>query len=143
LAPAPYVRATSVDLDASAIGKVLGAKGSVVGGVLQFGIARTKPIREEGIVLPPAMGVGSGINFQPLGAGRAAITGDLVLVPTEVEPVMKALVDGGFSITALHSHMLAESPRIFFMHFWATGGALRLAGTLRQALDQMDVKRAE
>lgn len=143
LTPAPAAKAAPVDLDAAAIGQILGAKGNAAGGVLQFGILRAKPITEEGTALPGAMGVASPLNFQPLGGGRAAITGDLVMIPSEVEPVMRALAGGGIEITALHSHMLDESPRIFFLHFWATGDAIALAHSLRQALDHMDVKLAE
>ena len=54
---------------------------------------------------------------------------------------MRELRSGGVSVTALHSHMLDEQPRLFFMHFWANDGALKLATTLRRALDRMSTKR--
>jgi hypothetical protein len=87
------------------------------------------------------MGTGTGINFQPLGGGRAATTGDFVLLASEVDPVMRALRSGGIEITALHSHMLGEQPTIYFMHFWAVGSAAQLATTLRQAVDLTNVQR--
>ena len=95
--------------------------------------------------LAPAgpLGVATGIGFQPTGNGKAAITGDFVMVAHEVNPVIKALRDGGIEVTALHSHMLDEQPRLFFMHFWANDDAIKLAKTLRTALDRMaNVKSA-
>jgi hypothetical protein len=79
----------------------------------------------------------TGINFQPTGNGKAAITGDFVLVAEEVNPVIRALRADGIEITALHSHMLNEEPRLFFMHFWANDDAAKLAKGLRAALDKM------
>ena len=89
------------------------------------------------------LGAATGIGFQPTGAGRAAITGDFVMTASEVNPVIKALRAGGIEVTALHSHMLDEKPRLFFMHFWANDDAIKLAKTLRAALDDMaNVKNA-
>ena len=88
------------------------------------------------------MGVATGINFQPTGGGKAAITGDFVMIASEVNPVIRALQQNGIAVTALHSHMLTENPRLFFMHFWANDDATTLAKGLRAALDQMAVKRA-
>jgi hypothetical protein len=82
------------------------------------------------------MGVATGINFQPTGEGKAAITGDFVLTGEEVNPVVKALRDNGIEITAIHSHMLTEQPRLIFMHFWANDDAIKLARGLRAALDK-------
>jgi hypothetical protein len=82
------------------------------------------------------MGVAIGINFQPTGGGKAAITGDFVLTGNEVNPVISALRSNGIEVTALHSHMLDEQPRLFFMHFWANDDAIKLAKGLRAALDK-------
>ena len=82
------------------------------------------------------MGVATGINFQPTGGGKAAITGDFVLAGNEVNPVIKALRDNGIEVTAIHSHMLDEQPRLIFLHFWANDEALKLARGLRAALDK-------
>jgi hypothetical protein len=87
------------------------------------------------------MGTATSINFQPTGNGRAAITGDFVLIGSEVNPVIRALRDNGIQVTAVHSHMLTEDPRLFFMHFWANDEAGKLAKGLRAALDKMDVKK--
>ena len=70
------------------------------------------------------------------GNGKAAITGDFVLLSTEVNPVMKTLRENGIAVTAVHSHMLTEEPRLFFMHFWANDDAVKLAKGLRAALDK-------
>jgi len=82
------------------------------------------------------MGIATALNFQPTGGGKAAITGDFVLVAKEVNAVIKALRQNGIAVTALHSHMLEDQPRLFFMHFWANDDALKLAKGLRAALDQ-------
>ena len=87
------------------------------------------------------MGVATAINIQPTGATSAATTGDFVLIASEVNPVLRALRANGIPVTALHSHMLNESPRLLFMHFWGEGDALKLARGLRAALDEMDIKR--
>ena len=72
--------------------------------------------------------------FQPLGPERAAVAGDFVLLPAEVTPVAQALEGGGIAVTAIHSHMVDEQPRLIFLHFWGTGPADSLARTLRSAL---------
>jgi len=134
--------AEAFPLDTARIAAALGRGGSVNGGVYQVGVPRAEAVRVDGVDVPPAMGVATAINFQPTGAARAAITGDLVLIAREVAPVMQALGGAGIEITALHSHMLTEEPRLFFMHFWANGDAVTLARGLRGALDRMNVKRA-
>ena len=99
---------------------------------------RKDPINDNGMQIAPAgpMGVATAINFQPTGSGKAAITGDFVLAATEVDPVIKALRANGIEVTAIHSHMLSEQPRLIFMHFWANDDAIKLAKGLRAALDK-------
>ena len=133
--------AEELSLDQKAIESALGCSGKLNGGILQFGVPRTEVITEHAIVIPPAMGVGTAINFQPTGSGKAAITGDFVLLGKEVNPVMKALRENGIAVTALHSHMLMEEPRLFFMHFWANDDAVRLARSLKLALDLTNSKK--
>jgi len=87
------------------------------------------------------MGVATAINFQPTGDGKAAISGDFVLLGKEVDPVMRALRENGIEVTAVHSHMLFEEPRLFFMHFWANADAVTLAKGLRGALDMTNSKK--
>ena len=139
-APGP---SPAIDLDTAAIARAIGVAGAVNGGVLQFGVPRRETIREGAEVIPPAMGVATSINFQPTGGGRAAVTGDFVMRAGEVNRVIRALQQGGIAVTGLHSHMLTETPRLFFMHYWANGDAVALARTLRAALDQTQSKLAQ
>jgi hypothetical protein len=139
--PAAAAPPPPVDLDTAAIEKTLGFKGSANGGVYQFGIPRADTISEGGMTIPPAMGTAIAINFQPTGAGKAAITGDFVLLGKEVNPVLKTLRSQGIEVTALHSHMIDDSPHMYFMHFWANSDPQKLARGLRAALDLANVKR--
>ena len=128
----------AIDLDTAELDQIIGVKGKDNGGVYQFGVARRDPINEAGMSLTPPgpLGVATGIGFQPTGNGKAAITGDFVLTSDEVNPVIMALRTHGIEVTALHSHMLDEEPRLFFMHFWANDDAIELARGLRAALDK-------
>jgi hypothetical protein len=129
----------AIDLDTAQLDQIIGVKGQANGGVYQFGVPRRDPVTMDGMAVAPAgpLGVATGIGFQPTGGGNAAITGDFVMIASEVNPVIKALRSGGIEVTALHSHMLDEQPRLFFMHFWANDDAVKLAKTLRTALDEM------
>jgi Domain of Unknown Function (DUF1259) len=139
----PPGSSTPANIDMIGIDKIMGYKGQDSGGIYQFGIPRAKPVTEEGMALSGPMGAAIGINFQPTGPDTAAITGDFVLLASEVNPVIGALQANGIEVTALHSHMLSEQPRLFFMHFWANDNALKLAKGLRAALDKVDVKKPE
>ena len=129
-----------IDLDTAALDKIMGYKGSVSGGVYQFSVPRTDAISEGGMSIPPSMGTAIPLNFEPTGGGKAAITGDFVLLGSEVNPVLRALRSHGIEVTALHSHMIDDSPHLFFMHFWANDDAQKLAQGLRAALDLANVK---
>jgi hypothetical protein len=130
-----------IDLDTAQLDQIIGVKGQNNGGVYQFAVPRRDPISEGGMQLTPVgpMGVAQAIGFQPTGGGKAAITGDFVLSANEVNPVIRALRSNGIEVTALHSHMLDEQPRLFFCHFWANDDALKLAKGLRAALDKSAV----
>jgi Domain of Unknown Function (DUF1259) len=136
--PAAAGPATQIDLDTAQLDQLIGVKGQPNGGVYQFNVPRREPIKQNDMVMAPVgpMGVAIAINFQPTGGGKAAITGDFVLTNDEVNPVIKALRANGIDVTAVHSHMLDEQPRLFFLHFWATDDALKLAKGLRAALDK-------
>src|ERR1700675_1350154 len=126
----------AVDLDTAQLDQIIGVKGQANGGVYQFAVPRRDPVTENGMQLTPVwpMGVAIAIGFQPTGGGNAAITGDFVLSGDEVNPVIRALRANGIDVTAVHSHMLDEQPRLFFLHFWANDDALKLARGLRAAL---------
>ena len=137
----PAAAPPAIDLDTAALDQSLGAKGANNGGILQYTIPRAEPVKDMGMTVPPAMGSAQAINFEALGGGKAAITGDFVLIEKEVAPVMKALRDGGIEVTALHNHMLDEQPRLFFMHFWAHDDATKLAQGLKAALSHIAVAK--
>jgi hypothetical protein len=136
--PAAAGPVPQIDLDTAQLDQLIGVKGQPNGGVYQFNVPRREPIKENDMVMAPVgpMGVAIAINFQPTGGGKAAITGDFVLTNDEVNPVIKALRANGIDVTAVHSHMLDEQPRLFFLHFWANDDALKLAKGLRAALDK-------
>jgi Domain of Unknown Function (DUF1259) len=129
---------SAVDLgfDVAALDKIMGRQGSVSGGVLHYNVPRAEKLTEEGMDTPPSMGAGTVINFQPTGNGRAAIAGDFAMTGKEVGRVMKILQNNGIEPVALHSHALDDMPRLFYMHFWANGDALKLAKALRSAVDE-------
>jgi len=136
--PAPPASQPAIDLDTAQLDQIIGVKGQANGGIYGFGVPRRDPVSENGtqLVPPGPMGMATGINFQPTGGGKAAITGDFVLTGNEVNPVIQALRSNGIEVTAVHSHMLDEQPRLFFMHFWANDDAVKLAKGLRAALDK-------
>jgi hypothetical protein len=122
------------ELDTAGLAKTLGYAGRVNGGVYQVNVARTERIMEKGHEVPSSMGLTTSINFQPTGGGKAAITGDFVMISSEVNPVIRALRDNGISVAALHSHLIGETPRLYFMHFFANDDAVKLARGLKAAL---------
>jgi hypothetical protein len=141
-APAqPAATQSPLDLDTTAIDQILGRKGKANGGVYQVGVPRAEKVTESGMPIPGSMGLATALNFQPTGNGKAAITGDFVLLGSEVNAVIKALRQNGIQVTAIHSHMLEEQPRLFFMHFWANDDAAKLAKGLRAAVDQTNSKK--
>jgi hypothetical protein len=143
LSAAPAAAAPSpIDLDTAAIEQRLGAKGTNNGGVYQFSIARAEPITDDGMAVPPPMGSANAINFQPTGGGKAAITGDFVLIAKEVNPVLKALREHGIEVTAIHNHMLDDQPHLYFMHFWANDDAKKLAEGLKAALAHINIAKS-
>jgi hypothetical protein len=142
-APAPSTSpAPDLGIDTKQLDHTLAQNGKLNGVVYQFSVARAEKIVDNGMEVPASMGLATAINFQPTGSGKAAITGDFVLVGSEVNPVTKALRDNGIEVTALHSHMLTETPRLFFMHFWANDDAQKLAHGLRAALNKMNIVKA-
>lgn len=128
-------------LDTVQIAQVLGVHGRANGGVYQVSAPRADAVTLDGVEVPPAMGVATAINIQATDTNTAVATGDFVLIASEVNPVLRALRANGISVTALHSHMLNESPRLLFMHFWGEGDVVKVARGLRAALDEVNVKR--
>lgn len=125
-------------LDWIVIEEIFGKYGQRKGRVLLLSIPRAETITENGVQIPPAMGVAHAINFQAEGQNIVSTTGDFVLLANEVNPVVRILEGNGISVTAIHNHMLMETPRLFYLHFWATGQAKRLARVLKLAIEQTD-----
>ncbi len=134
--------APSVDLPTAQLDLIMGVKGQANGGVYQFGVPRKDPITEGGMAVAGAMGSANAINFQPTGGGKAAITGDFVVAGEEVNPLIRTLRENGIEVTAIHSHMLTEQPRVFFVHFWANDDAIKLAKGLRAALEKTAIAKS-
>jgi hypothetical protein len=142
VAPPTPIEPPEIDFDTGAVDQVLGAKGTNNGGVYQFSIPRAEPIKDGGMDVPTVMGLANAINFQATGGGKAAITGDFVLIAKEVNPVLKTLREHGIEVTALHNHMLDDQPHLYFMHFWANDDAKKLAEGLKAALAQINIAKS-
>ena len=141
-APAASAAAPEIGIDTAQIASILGYPVRVNAGVVQVSVPRSESIKLDGIEIPASMGLGTAINFQPTGGGKAAITGDFVMVGSEVNAVIRELRANGIEVTSLHNHLLNEEPRLFFMHFWANDDALKLARGLRAAIDKTNSRKA-
>jgi Domain of Unknown Function (DUF1259) len=138
--PAPSAPTAEPPAFVKTIEGTLGTKGRFAGGVLSFGIPRGGAITDHGMTLTTPQGVAEAINFQEAGTGKVATTGDFVLTAEEVNSVISALEEHDIAVTALHSHMLTEQPRLFFMHFWAVGSTESVASGIKAALSHVAVK---
>ena len=148
LSKTPFVPSTApsgpspgMDLDTAMIDTAMGARGQAIAGVYQVRVSRRDPITEAGVPVPAAMAWGNIVQFQPTGGGHAAVMGDFVVSGNEVNPLIQTLRANDIEVTAIHSHMLAEEPRIFYVHFWANNDAIRLAKGLRAALEKTAITK--
>ena len=123
----------NIEIDWSNVEKTIGYTGNKNGNIISFGIPRKETIKENKMILPPIMGTAISINFQKVG-DSAIVTGDFVLLAKEVEPVEDALTKAGIVVTALHTHMITEQPKLYFMHFWANSDPVKLADGLKTAI---------
>ena len=135
--------APAVDLDTAKLDQIMGVKGAATGGVYQFAVPRRDPATESGMQVNTPLGGANAVNFQPTGNGKAAITGDFLVTGDEVNPLIRALRAGDIEVTAIHSHMLDEQPRMFFIHFWANDDALKLAHNVRTALETTAIAKGQ
>jgi Domain of Unknown Function (DUF1259) len=133
--------APAIDLDTAKLEQIMGVKGTATGGVYQFTVPRRDPAMESGMQVNTPLGGANAINFQPTGRGKAAITGDFLVTGDEVNPLIRALRAGDIEVTAIHSHMLDEQPRMFFIHFWANDDAAKLARGVRTALEKTAIAK--
>jgi hypothetical protein len=139
LAPLAKSRPQALDFK-DAVERGLGRSGKVSGAVLSISAPRADPIAMNGTTIPPAAGVATAMNFEDAGNGNVATTGDFVLVGGEVAPVEASLLAHAFDVTALHSHMIDDSPHLYYMHFWAVGTPAKVAAALKDALSHVNVK---
>lgn len=136
----PASEAPELRIDTRVLDQAMGRQGKRARTVYQYVVPRAEKLTDSGMPVPETMGTGTVLNFQFLGGGRAAVTGDFVLTANEVDPAMKALRAANIEVTALHNHMLNDEPRLFFMHFWGTGDALALARGLRNVVEQISIR---
>ncbi|MFF1767660.1 DUF1259 domain-containing protein [Streptomyces sp. NPDC058249] len=135
----PTTSSPPVDLDTAAIDAAMGVKGTTDGEIYKSVYVRRETVADGPVILPPGLGATTSVNFQPLGGGRAALSGDLVMIAKEVQPALVALRRGGVELVEVHHHNLTDEPRLFFVHYWAVGDAVRLAKAIRRAVDTTNV----
>jgi hypothetical protein len=140
--PANPAPPPAIDLDTGQLDTIIGVKGQANGGVYQFAVPRREPATEGGMPVNTPLGGANALNFQPTGGGKAAITGDFLVTGEEVNPLVRTLRANGIEVTAIHSHMLTEQPRMIFIHFWANDDAVKLAKGLRAALDKTAIAKS-
>jgi hypothetical protein len=137
-APRPVVaaRPRPLTIDTALVFGTLGLRGRAQGAVAQVSTVLVPgPVTMHGQPVTPALGYGTPINIQRVGPGRAVATGDFAILGSKVAPVLEALTAHGITATALHSHLVDDEPRIYFMHFWADGRLPDVLRGLRAALD--------
>lgn len=135
-AQAPSPSKAPSGLDVAAIDRAIGKAGQVMGDVYRIGFPRTDLAVTVGSVrLKAGFALGSWAAFKSAGAS-AVVHGDLVLLDAELNPVLSALQQHGFEITAIHNHLIGESPSIMYMHYWGRGDAATLARDLKDALSR-------
>jgi len=121
-------------LNTAGIDQALGLSGQMMGDVYRVGMPRTDlSVTVHGIAIKPGFALGSWAAFRRAGA-RAVVHGDLVLAESEIDPVISKLEDAGIQITAVHNHLLGETPRVMYVHYWGEGEEAVLARNLRTAL---------
>lgn len=123
-------------LDTLALDKLVGSKGKMSQGVYKHTIGRTDVgLKDHNATVSSFAGFNTWAAWQGT-PERAAVAGDFAMLEDEVAPVIKALVENGIEVVAVHNHMVHEEPRIFFLHYWGVGAAEKLAQGLKAALDQ-------
>jgi Domain of Unknown Function (DUF1259) len=133
--PRVELRPAQTSLDPKAIEDVLGVKGQLANGVYKVTIGRTTKMEQmDGHEVGNTMGVNTWAAFAGSDA-KAIVDGDFVMFEPEVQPVLKALRGSGINIVAIHNHMIEESPRTVFLHYWGVGPTRELAQGLKAALD--------
>jgi hypothetical protein len=127
-------------LNVAMLDSIIGHKGELSKGVYKYTIGRPDiMLQEHGIPVSIFMGFNTWAAWQGT-PERAAVCGDFTMLENEVAPVIKALVENGIEVVAVHNHMVHEEPRIFFLHYWGVGPAEQLAKGLKAALNETSKK---
>jgi hypothetical protein len=137
-APRPVAAAAPqpLTIDTALVFNTLGLHGRAQGAVAQVSVVLVPgSVTMNGRTVVPALGYGTPINIQVVSPNRAVATGDFTVLAAKVTPVFEALTTHGISATALHSHMVGEEPKLYYMHFWADGPLTDVLQGLRAALD--------
>ncbi len=123
------------ELDWQKVDDAFGRKAAVVSGdVHRYAFPRTDlTVTLDGVTIKPALGLGGWVAFKPMGRD-VVVMGDLVLLETEINPVMAKMIENGLDITAVHNHLLRSSPATFYMHVGGHGDAVAMATAIRPAL---------
>lgn len=127
-------------INSAKLDEILGYKGELSKGVYKYTIGRPDvALKEHGMPVSSFLGFNTWAAFQGT-PDHSAVAGDFTMVEDEVEPVIKALVENGIEVVAVHNHMVHEQPRIFFLHYWGVGNAEQLARGLKAALNKTGIK---
>lgn len=123
-------------LDTARLNSVLGSSGELSRGVYKHTIGRPDvDLKDHNAEVSSFLGFNTWAAWQGT-TQKAAVAGDFAMLENEVGPVIKALVENGIEVVAVHNHMVHEEPRIFFLHYWGVGPADKLANGLKAALDK-------
>src|ERR1700752_1685207 len=126
--------AAAQEIDWKKVDDTFERKPVVSGDVHRYGFPRTDlTVTLDGVTINPALALGGWVAFKPM-HGEAMVMGDLVLLETEVNPVMLKMIKGGLEITAVHNHLLRASPATFYMHVGGHGDPARMAAAIHDAL---------
>jgi hypothetical protein len=126
--------ASAQEIDWQKVDAAFGRKPAVSGDVHRYGFPRNDlTVTLDGVTIKPALALGGWVAFKPVHGGAMAM-GDLVLLETEINPVMTKLIEGGLEITAVHNHLLRASPATFYMHVSGHGEPIRMAAAIHDAL---------
>jgi hypothetical protein len=129
--------------DWSAVQKVLGKDGEVEGGKIEFLFPRADLLKMRDMPMPSGEGfeTANEAAFAMVGGGQAVVYAEFLLTPEEVTPTLRAFVEHGMTIQALHNHMIHEQPRLIFVHAWGRGDPVKLADGVKAALEKSNVKK--
>src|SRR4051812_10959744 len=130
-----YVQvANAQTIDWSKVNEAMGRNGTIADDVHRYAFPRSDlEVTLDGVAIKPALALGGWLAFKPMHGG-AMVMGDLVLLQSEVNPVMQTLLEGGLEITAIHNHLLRSSPMTMYMHVGGYGDPLKMAAVIRKAL---------